>query len=146
MFKILPMEKKHIDGVCEVENLSFAHPWTKGAFENELENENAFYFVAEEDGKAIAYGGFWCVCGEGQVTNIAVHPQKRRMHIGEALLDEIIGLAEEMKAEVLTLEVRVSNAAAQALYAKKGFEKVGVRKRYYQDNGEDAFLMLKNIG
>lgn len=147
MFKILQMTKEHIDGVCTVENLCFKSPWTKEAFESEIENENAFYFAAlDEKDDVVAYGGFWCVCGEGQITNIAVHPDMRRMHIGEALLDKIIDTALKLSAEFITLEVRVSNDAAQALYEKKGFKKVGIRKRYYKDNGEDAFLMLKNIG
>lgn len=146
MFKILPMTGEHIEGVCAVENASFAHPWPKAAFESELENENAFYFTALADnGEVAGYGGFWCVCGEGQITNIAVSPEYRRRHIGNAILENIISLAEEMEAEFITLEVRVSNIAAQALYKKFGFETVGVRKRYYQDNGEDAFLMQKKV-
>ena len=147
MYKIVPMEKEHIESVFGLEKMCFAHPWVKGAFENEMENKNAYYFVAlDGQNQILGYGGFWCVWGEGQITNIAVHPEKRRMHIGETLLDSIIKKAEDLKAEVLTLEVRVSNMAAQSLYEKKGFEKVGVRKRYYTDNGEDAFLMFRNIG
>ena len=147
MYKIIPMGKEHIDGVWELEKLCFSHPWVKSAFESEMENENAYYFIAiDNENQILGYGGFWCVWGEGQITNIAVHPDKRRMHIGQAVLDSIIEKAESLKAEVLTLEVRVSNLAAQALYEKKGFDSVGVRKRYYTDNGEDAFLMFRNIG
>lgn len=146
MFKILPMTNEHTEGVCAVENASFAQPWSKEAFDGELNNENAFYFVAVTDGGEVAgYGGIWCVCGEGQITNIAVRPENRRMHIGSAILEKIVSLAEELDTEFITLEVRVSNTAAQTLYKKFGFEAVSIRKRYYRDNGEDALLMQKKV-
>ncbi len=87
------------------------------------------------------YAGLWAVCDEGHITTIAVEPPQRRRGVGELLLNGLIDLGFEMGVEVLTLEVRVSNIAAQRLYAKYGFEEAGRRIRYYTDNGEDALIM-----
>lgn len=145
-FKIVVMGKKHLKDILETERLSFALPWSEKMFEGEIENENAHYFAAvDELGKAVGYGGFWSVCGDGQITNIAVHPAYRKKHIAENILKTIIKTAEKLKTESLTLEVRFSNEAARNLYKKFGFTDVGIRKKYYRDNDEDAYLMLKEI-
>lgn len=145
--KIVPCGKEHIEGIFMVEKASFPHPWTKAMFEEEIKNENAMYFAAVSDnGSIVGYGGFWCVAGDAQITNIAVIPAFRRKHIGEKILEKILLCAKELSAEGITLEVRKSNTPAQKLYEKMGFETVGVRKRYYKDNNEDAYLMLKKTG
>jgi ribosomal-protein-alanine N-acetyltransferase len=89
----------------------------------------------------VGYGGLWIGVDEGHITTIAVHPAYRRQGIGELLLNGLIDLGFEMHATMLTLEVRVSNVAAQNLYLKYGFVPVGQRPRYYLDNGEDAMIM-----
>jgi ribosomal-protein-alanine N-acetyltransferase len=78
---------------------------------------------------------------EGHVTTIGVHPDHRGKGAGELLFLGLVDIAAEMKAARVTLEVRVSNLPAQALYRKYGLEVAGVRKRYYSDNGEDAYIM-----
>ena len=75
------------------------------------------------------------------ITTIAVHPEYRRLHIGERLLVHDIIEAKKVGANCLTLEVRESNRAAQNLYGKYGFKSLGVRRHYYQDNNEDAFVL-----
>lgn len=89
----------------------------------------------------LGFAGFWIMAGETHITNIAVRESRRRQGIGELLLICLIDLAKELGASLITLEVRVSNNAAQALYSKYGFVRVGVRRGYYTDNREDGVLM-----
>ena len=92
------------------------------------------------------FAGFWIMAGEVHITNIAVREQHRRQGIGELLLISLIDLAIELGARLITLEVRTSNIAAQSLYSKYGFIRVGLRRGYYTDNREDGVLMsLENI-
>jgi len=87
------------------------------------------------------FTGFWFMAGEAHITNLAVRERHRQQGIGELLLIALINLATELNASLITLEVRVSNTAAQSLYSKYGFAKVGVRRGYYTDNREDGVLM-----
>lgn len=89
----------------------------------------------------VGYGGLWLSVDEGHVTTIAVAPAYRGRGIGELLLNGLIDQALAMNADILTLEVRVSNIVAQQLYLKYGFRPFGSRPRYYTDNGEDALIM-----
>ncbi|MBI3942380.1 MAG: ribosomal protein S18-alanine N-acetyltransferase [Chloroflexi bacterium] len=89
----------------------------------------------------VGYGGLWMIVGEAHISQIAVHPDYRGKKLGELLLVVMIERAMALNAEVVTLEVRVSNSIAQNLYRKYGFQQVGVRKAYYSDNNEDAYLM-----
>jgi ribosomal-protein-alanine N-acetyltransferase len=89
----------------------------------------------------LGYGGFWLLAGEAHISTIAVRPEWRRRGIGELLLVAMLERAVELGGDLATLEVRVSNVAAQSLYQKYGFAKVGLRPRYYSDRGEDALVM-----
>lgn len=96
---------------------------------------------SDEDAPLVGYGGFWEMVGEAHISTIAVASEWRRRGIGELLLVAMIDAAAEIGARVVTLEVRVSNLGAQALYRKYDFQVVGQRKHYYIDNGEDAYIM-----
>jgi len=87
------------------------------------------------------FAGIWVMADEAHITNIAVRESYQRQGIGELLLISIIELAEELKASIITLEVRASNSTAQNLYAKYGFAQVGMRRSYYTDNREDGLIM-----
>jgi ribosomal-protein-alanine N-acetyltransferase len=89
----------------------------------------------------LGYGGFWLMAGEAHISTIAVRPEWRQRGIGELLLVAMLELAVELGADLATLEVRFSNVAAQSLYQKYGFAKVGLRPHYYSDRGEDALIM-----
>ena len=89
----------------------------------------------------VGFAGIWIMADEAHVTNIAMRERYRRQGLGESLFISTIELAIELKAQFITLEVRTSNATAQSLYRKYGFNKVGMRRGYYIDNGEDAVLM-----
>lgn len=134
-----------VAAILEVERASFTVPWSRQAFCGELDNNlYARYIVAELGDKIIGYAGMWIILDEGHVTNIAIHPDYRGRHYGEAMVRQLMKLARDCGAVKMTLEVRVSNMIAQALYKKLGFEARGRRKGYYADNNEDAIIMWKD--
>ena len=137
------MTEEDVSAVAELEKKCFAVPWSEKSFHDEMKNKLAVYFVAKSDGRCIGYAGFWNVSGEGGITNVAVLPEYRRQGIGSMLIAQMIKTAMQLKLDLLTLEVRKSNIAAQGLYKKYGFDIIGERKRYYSDNGEDAWIMTK---
>ncbi len=141
--KIEPMQKDYLDEVMVVEEKAYGpHHWSKESFFNELNSELAKYYCAfNEKGELTGYAGCWQILEEAHITNIAVSPDYRRQHIGEALLTTIIESSRKAMVKYITLEVRVSNAPAIALYEKYGFKSLGVRKGYYQNNDEDALIM-----
>jgi ribosomal-protein-alanine N-acetyltransferase len=139
---IQPMTVEHIAEVQEIERGSFPSPWPQHAYRAEIEtNRLAHYRVATVDGAVVAYGGIWLMVDEAHITTFAVHPAWRRRRIGEQLLLALLDLAVARHAREATLEVRLSNLAARKLYEKYGFRPVGVRPRYYSDDGEDALIM-----
>ena len=94
----------------------------------------------------IGFAGFWIMANEAHISSIAAQKPHRRQGIGELLLISAIDLATELNARNITLEVRISNTAAQSLYQKYGFIQVGLRRGYYTDNNEDAISMsISNI-
>ncbi|MGC8633653.1 MAG: ribosomal protein S18-alanine N-acetyltransferase [Candidatus Limnocylindrales bacterium] len=136
------MRVDDIPAVHEIERASFTAPWPAHAFRQELEaNRLARYVVAWANDRIVGYAGLWQMVDEAHVTTFAVAPDCRRQGVGEALLTELLGIAESVGASVATLEVRVSNLPARRLYEKYGFRPVGVRPRYYTDNNEDALIM-----
>ena len=111
--KIVRMEKRHISALCELEKLCFSSPWSQKAFEEELDNPLAVFLVAENDG-VLGYVGCHFVCGEGDITNLAVFPDFRRTGVAKALLDALDAESEKLETEVINLEVRKSNLSAIA--------------------------------
>lgn len=142
------MQREDIDSVIAIEEKAYgAHHWSKDSFMQELNNELAWYYSLFNDtGNLVAYAGTWHILEEAHITNIAVDANERRKGYGEVLLKHILDDCYKEKIKYLTLEVRVSNKAAIGLYEKYGFTSFGVRKKYYQDNNEDAIIMwTKNI-
>ncbi len=141
-YSIRPITSADIDAVWNIEKMYFTLPWSRLSLALEVErNKCARYFVAESEGTILGYAGMWLVLDEAHITNIAVHPLARRRGIGEALLRALMAEAYRLGIERITLEVRDSNTAAQSLYEKLGFVRVGRRKGYYSDNNEDAIIM-----
>jgi ribosomal-protein-alanine N-acetyltransferase len=145
--KLRPMQEEDVPQVTEIDREAFPTMWPPANYQREMKNGLAHYIVAVDDeGKKagkhiIGFAGLWMLAGEAHITNIAVREKHRRRGTGEALLIGIIELAIKLEAHLITLEVRASNGDAQKLYAKYGFVKVGLRRGYYTDNGEDAVLM-----
>lgn len=131
-----------VPAVHRIELASFPTPWPDYAFRQELQtNRLAHYLVVRAGDETVAYGGMWLMVDEAHITTFAVEPAWRRRGIGARLMLEMMRLANDMGARVATLEVRLSNRAARALYARIGFRPVGIRPRYYSDNSEDALIM-----
>lgn len=136
------MTTDDVYAVHEIERLSFAVPWPPYAFEQELRgNRLARYLVARAGDAVVGFAGIWLMVDDAHVTTFGVHPDWRRQGIGRQLLLNLAELSTAIGARQMTLEVRVSNEAAQALYRGFGFEVVGRRPRYYTDDGEDALVM-----
>jgi ribosomal-protein-alanine N-acetyltransferase len=140
--QIRPMTFDDLPAVHLIERASFTTPWPPHAYRQELAtNRLAHYLVAVRRGEIVAYGGVWVMVDEAHVTTFAVHPRYRRQGIGERLLLALLDLSIERHAREATLEVRLSNLPARRLYEKYGFRPVGIRPRYYSDNGEDGLIM-----
>ncbi len=139
---IRKMQAKDIDDVMEIEEATFSTPWSRQAMEQETKNLAAHYIVAEIDERIVAYAGAWLVIDEGHITNIAVHPKYRGRGLGRAVLESLIDHLVSVDISIVLLEVRVSNTVAQKLYKGIGFKQLTRRKGYYEDNGEDAYVML----
>ncbi len=134
-----------LDAVMAIEAHSFPTPWSRNAFQTEiLENTFATYLVLDFHGRVVSYGGMWIILDEAHVTNVAVHPDYRGHHLGERMMDGMIERARALGVQRMTLEVRRGNIVAQNLYHKMGFVQLGVRRGYYTDTHEDAFIMWKD--
>lgn len=143
---IRPMTLSDLDQVCEIEIEAFSHPWTKDDFEIELQsNPYALYFVLIEEELIKAYIGIWLIYEKAQITTIAVRKDFRTQGLSKVLMKFLDAVCIENNVEEISLEVRVSNEKAINLYHRFGFIKKGIRKDYYQDNHEDAYLMAKEV-
>lgn len=137
-----------LEGVLEIERVSFSNPWPRDQFERELKNPLSYAFTAKVihplEGKGlmiIGYTIFWLVTDEAHILNIAVHPAFRRRGVAKALLRFTLELLFKKGGKEVFLEVRRSNLAARRLYKGFGFKEIGVRRGYYTDNQEDAIVM-----
>jgi [ribosomal protein S18]-alanine N-acetyltransferase len=140
--RIEPMTLDDLPRVHAIERASFAVPWPDDAYRNEIRtNRLASYVVARLGDEVIGFAGLWIMVDEAHVTTFAVDPRWRRRGVGERILLALLDLAVERGAREATLEVRLSNLPARKLYEKHGFRPVGIRPRYYSDNGEDALIM-----
>ena len=149
LFQIRPMELDDIPDILTIEQQFTSIPFT--GYQNELlNNPYACYFVLvahawPRPGQLIGYIGHWLMAGEAHISIIATDYAWRGRKLGALLLLHTLSLAIQQEATIATLEVRSSNEAAQNLYLKYGFELVGERPRYYQDNGEDALIMTVDL-
>jgi len=146
VFTVKNMNEKHLEQVFEIEKTCFVTPWSYDSLLTELrENSLAVYLVALNGADVVGYAGMWHVVNEGHITNIAVKEEHRRKGIGTKILKRFIKIAAERGMMGLTLEVRISNIAAQRMYTKLGFKPEGFRKNYYDDTREDAVIMWKYL-
>lgn len=136
------MTMDDVDGVYAVEISTFVDAWSRDAFVSDMKNPVARYLVAEQDGQIIGYAGAWVILDESHITNIAVLKEHRGQGTGKRLTRDLLQYLSNLGAAYATLEVRRSNEVAQNLYKSLGFIQLGVRKRYYTDNNEDALLMV----
>lgn len=132
-----------IPQLAELEKLCFSDPWSVSAFTYELKNPLSLWLVAAQQDKVLGYVGSQTVMDESDMMNIAVAAEYRRQGIGGQLVKELIGQLAERGSKSLSLEVRVSNESAIALYKKLGFQQVGRRPGYYRNPKEDAYILRK---
>ena len=142
---IEPAAKTDIDAIDEIEQHSFKSPWSKSTFEGELLREWARFDVARMDTRLVGFCNYWLVTTELHILAIATHPDFRGQGIGGQILHHVLDVAKKTGCSLATLEVRRSNRPAIALYERAGFKTVHVRARYYQDDGEDALVMLRGL-
>lgn len=136
------MTDADVDAVAAIEAATFPTPWSRDAFASEMRNVAARYLVAELAGEVIGFAGAWIILDESHITNIAVLKDHRGHGYGRLLTAGLLQYLSNLGAAYVTLEVRKSNTVAQSLYESLGFVRLGVRKRYYEDNREDALIMV----
>ncbi|MCD6289117.1 MAG: ribosomal protein S18-alanine N-acetyltransferase [Anaerolineae bacterium] len=152
---VVPLSLDDLDDLMSLEKASFSLPWPRGAYRYELTRNPYGHYLALHPAASfrrrpgmkqglpplLGYGGFWLLADEAHICTIASHPDYRGHGLGEWMLLHLMRLARDLKADVVTLEVRVSNKVAQRLYQRTGFRLAGRRHRYYHDTGEDALIM-----
>lgn len=139
---IVPMRRWHLRAVHAIESSVYERPWSLRVFATEVgKRDRRVYLVAVRGRRVLGYGGMAHVGDEAHITTVVVHPRARRKGIASALVASLLRRAREGGLGAATLEVRVGNSAAQALYRRFGFAPVGVRPRYYEDTKEDALIM-----
>lgn len=142
---IEPATIADLPAIDAIEQVSFPVPWPIETFEGELRREWAHIDVLRVAGTIVAFNNYWIVTTELHILAIATHPEHRGHGYGYRLLDAALRRAIATGCALATLEVRRSNQAAIALYERCGFRTVHVRARYYQDNNEDALVMLRGL-
>ena len=142
-FPVVPMIDAHVAAIAELEKVCFNDPWPDQSIRSELTNPLSLWLVALKDGEVAGYVGSQTVIDESDVMNVAVAPQHRRKGLARELFLTLENLLKEKKSHSLTLEVRASNEAAQALYAGLGYVQVGRRPNYYHNPKEDALILRK---
>lgn len=144
---VRPIREEDVPEIHAIETQCFAMPWSEESILHDVrENVVARWLVLDDGtGRVLAFAGMWFVLDEAHVLNVAVRADCRRRGYGRRILEALEALARENGMALMTLEVRRSNAAAQALYHACGFLDVGYRKRYYEDNREDALIMYREF-
>lgn len=137
------MTEADLPAVLAIERACFPDPWTEGIFRSSLSDPLGLWLIAEEEGILLGYAGMQSVVDEGYIDNVAVDPAARRRGVGSLLLRGLEAEAQRRELSFLSLEVRVGNAGAIALYSAFGFDRIGCRPGYYLDPKEDALIMTK---
>ena len=128
--------------IFAIEMECFSVPWSLDSIETELVNEDKkLYYVIEDANGVVGYAGAWLVYDEGQITNIAIRPSARRQGFGAKLTIALIEECFKRGMHEIFLEVRISNLSALSLYRQLGFTVKGMRKNYYSEPKEDAYIM-----
>ena len=139
---VVPMSSRHLDGVMAIERAVFPAPWSRSLYAEELSiPDTRIYLVVLDSGRVVGYIGIMLVIDEAHVTTIAVTSEHQGRSLGKLLLYHGLVQAISLGARSATLEVRVSNRTAQALYHRFGFAPAGIRKNYYAEINEDGLVM-----
>ena len=143
MIKIVKAGQNHLPSIMEIENASFAAPWSQKGMMSELESSDVLFLTAIDGETVAGFGILHCFGEEAEIFNLAVRPDRRGQGIGRMLLEGLCRTADTGEVQNIYLEVRESNAAARSLYTELGFRNVGRRRNYYDSPREDALLMAR---
>ena len=139
---LVPLLRRHLRSVMRIESQVYPHPWSLALFMSELSlRTSRVYVAARIDGAVAGYAGLMLTGDESHVTTIAVDPDWQRHKVGTRLLAHLVRASLARGVRHMTLEVRVANVGAQAMYRRFGFEVEGLRKGYYAETKEDALIM-----
>ena len=138
---VTPMTRSHLRQVLAIDKLVYPRPWSAALFKQELASRDRVHLAALVDDELVGHAGLMLLHDEGHVSTVAVHPDWQRRGVARRLMIELSRAAIERGMVALTLEVRVSNKAAQELYRQFGYAPAGVRRNYYTDVEEDALVM-----
>jgi ribosomal-protein-alanine N-acetyltransferase len=141
MIRIMKAEETHIPAVYEIEKATISPAWMEGSLLSQLADEDAYFVIAEEEGRVLGFCVLHKAADEGEIYQIAVEESARRRGAGDLLLRDALNYARKNGLVSIYLEVRKSNAPAIALYKKHGFTVAGYRKKYYSYPTEDAAVM-----
>lgn len=142
MVTIRTLIDQDIDAIAKLEQQLFGmEAWSKAAIEQEIHAPARYYLVATHQEEVVGYAGFWYDGEDAQLMTIGVSQNIQGQHVGSTLLQQLVDLARQLGAYRMLLEVRVDNDPALGLYRKFGFTTMGIRKRYYQPEGIDAYTM-----
>lgn len=130
-----------VPAIAMLEQCCFHTPWPIEFIYEDVVISRNYYLILEEDGAPIGYAGMWLILDEAHLNNICIHPEHRGGGKGKMLLRALMQAAVDEGVDCMTLEVRVGNPVAIELYKDMGFRIEGIRRKYYQDNGEDAYIM-----
>lgn len=144
---LAPMRMQDVEQVLEIEHRSFSLPWSRTQFQDEILRNPLSHPVVlkRRNAGVIGYCVCWIVAGELHINNIAVCPEERRRGYGEILMRWSLDFGRTEGCRSATLEVRISNEHAIRLYDKLGFQQLGIAPGYYEDTGEDAFILAKKL-
>ena len=141
--ELTKMRRRHLRNILKIEARVYPRPWSGSLFLSEIAQKSTrSYLVAKLDGEVVGYAGMMFTGPEAHLTNIAVDPDYHSLKIGSRLLLKLCIESIARGAETISLEVRVSNAKAQAMYEKFGFGIVSIRRGYYIETNEDAYVMI----
>lgn len=161
LLTLKPLTADLLPAAVQLDQACFGRLWTLEGYQRELDSPNSELIVLQpqapqssteaiasanltlHQSPIIGLGCFWSIVEEAHITIVAVHPDYQRQGLGQALLWALLSQAHHRGLERATLEVRVSNQAAIALYEKFGFREAGRRRRYYEDTGEDALILWR---
>lgn len=135
------MQDNDIPEVAGIEASVFSMPWSEKGFQDALKQDTIFV-VAKHGNHVVGYCGMYCSFEEGEITNVAVSPEVQNQGIGKKIISGLLKIASEKNINRIVLEVRVSNDYAIKLYRDFGFQKIGIRKGFYERPREDAAIMV----
>lgn len=143
---IRKMDIDDLKRVVALEEQLFTSAWRESDFLYEiLQNDFSLNYVLEDEEYIIGYVGVWIMYEQAQITTIGIDPKYQRRGLGRELMKTVMDIATQQGCEMMSLEVRISNHKAISLYESLGFQNVSIRKDYYKDNHEDAYLMLRRL-